>query len=184
MPTEGITRRHRRRGRSTRGAHSNPVAFRSLPRRVAALLCFGRFLFCVCVSGGETGRKPAPGTASIPPLSVSPLRGPQRCDARRRCGFAAWVSGRSRVLCCRSGVVPVNHRLLDCPAGVFCFGVALQGRACPLPRGHPSWLEHCVAGQKTSHPAFVPEFKSAFQRGESFCHGELCFTNPELHSAL
>lgn len=52
VPMEGITRRHLWCGCNARGACPKPVAFHSLPWHVAALPCFSRFLFCVCVSGG------------------------------------------------------------------------------------------------------------------------------------
>lgn len=118
VPTERIARRRLWRGCSAHGARPKPVAFRSLPRRVAALPCFSRFLVCVCVSGAGGGRQegnqcrePRASLRSL--LSLSPPRGPQRGDAQRHCGFAVRVPWCSCVLCCRSVVVPVNHSLLD-----------------------------------------------------------------------
>lgn len=127
----------------------------SLPWCVAALPCFSRFLFCVGVSGGETGGKPAPGTMSIPPLSAFGVisLGSQRGNARWRCGVAGRVPRCGHVLCCRSVVVPVNHSLLDCPTRVLCFGVGFPGLCLPSSPG-ATQLAGVLCGRSKKIPSY------------------------------
>ena len=104
------------------------------PRHVSAGFCF----VSVCLVGRREGNRcQGPRAALRSLLSVSPLWGPQRGDARRHCRFAGRVPRRGRVLCCRSVVVPVNHSLLNCPARVLCFGVGFLGLCLPSSPGAP-----------------------------------------------